>query len=349
MTAEAITRYGLDVQRLGTWLREAGIADGPVRDVRSLVGGTQNLILRFTAGGRDLVLRRPPPDRASGEKTIQREAIVLAALSDSDVPHPQFRGLCEDRGIIGGTFLVTDEVDGFNATNVMPGRAATDPEFRHKMGIALIDGLAALAAVPIDAGAITTLGRIDGFVDRQVDRWAAQLASYDALPGWIGPDALGPVGAVGDWLRDNRPAEQRAGLMHGDYHIANVLYRADDGALAAILDWELATLGDPMLDLARLITVWPNARNEGLLSLKVEPWDGFPSAEEMIDRYAARTGRSLASLPWFMVLACYKFGIILEGTHARAHAGYADPAVAARLHASATGLIARAVTLIEQG
>ncbi|MDO7843166.1 phosphotransferase family protein [Sphingomonas immobilis] len=338
----------LDSARLAAWLNDAGIADGPVRDVRALVGGTQNLILRFTAGDRNLVLRRPPPDRASSEKTIRREAIVLAALAETDLPHPRLRGLCEDAEILGGTFLVTDEVDGFNATSEMPERAGSDPAFRYGMGIALAEGLAALASVPVDRGAIATLGSTDGFVERQVDRWASQLAGYADLAGWPGPEALGPVTAIGDWLRANLPEDRHAGLMHGDYHIANVLFRRDTGGLAAILDWELAALGDPLLDLARLVTVWPNARNEGLLSLKVEPWDAFPPVEALIERYAAITGRSMAALPWFEALACYKFGIILEGTHARACAGHADPAVGARLHASAKGLVARAAATLDR-
>lgn len=339
---------GLDVARLAAWLHEAGIADGTVRDMRPLAGGTQNLILRLTAGDRDLVLRRPPPDRASGEKTIRREAVILAALGESGLPHARFRGLCEDKAILGGVFLVTDEVKGFNATVEMPGRAGSDPSFRYGMGIALVEGLAVLAQVRVGRGPIAALGAADGFVERQVGRWASQLAGYAELSGWPGPAGLGPVDAIGEWLSDNLPSDRRAGLMHGDYHIANVLFRHDDGGLAAVLDWELAAIGDPLLDLARLITVWPNARNESLLSLAVEPWDGFPPVEALIDRYAALTGRSMASLRWFEVLACYKFGIILEGTHARAHAGHADPGVGARLHTSAKGLIAHAARLLDR-
>ncbi len=350
MISVAATRpEGLDIDRLAAWLREAGIAEGPVRELRSLVGGTQNLILSCSVGDQNLVLRRPPPDRASSEKTIRREAVVLMALAESKVPHPRYRGICEDRTIFGGTFLVTDEVKGFNATNEMPGEAGSDPAFRHHMGLALVDGLAALARVPIASGPIASLGHVDGFVERQVDRWASQLDGYAVYQGWPGPEALGPVAAIGDWLRTNLPDDRQPGLMHGDYHIANVLYRAHDGALAAILDWELAALGDPLLDLARLVTVWPNARNEGLLSLKVTPWDGFPPAQALIDRYAQRTGRSMASLPWFEVLACYKFGIILEGTYARACAGHAAADVGTRLHTTAQGLIARATTLLDHG
>ena len=337
-----------NVARLASWLAEAGIAEGEIRDVRLLAGGTQNLILRLSMGGRDLVVRRPPIGRALGEKTIGREAIVLGALAGSAVPHPRFGGLCEDRAVLGAPFLVTDEVKGFNATVEMSGSAGRDPAFRHTMGLALVDGLAALASVGIESGALSALGRADGFLERQVDRWAKQLASYELLASWPGAEQLGPVAAIGLWLKANLPDDFQPGLMHGDYHIGNVLYCPEDGGLAAILDWEMAALGDPLLDLARLVTAWPNARNEGLLSLKVEPWDGFPSADELVDRYATLTGRSMDALPWFEILACYKYGIILEGSYARACAGKADAETGRKLHKSATGLIARAAATIDR-
>lgn len=332
--------------RFERWLSDRGIAEGPVTEVRLLAGGTQNLLARFTCGARDLVLRRPPLDRAGGDKTVRREHAVLAALMGTPVPHPHLRGLCEDEAILGGAFLVTDEVAGFNATVTMPGQAGRDSAFRHRMGLALVDGLAELAKISPKVEALRSLGSAEGFIERQVARWASQLESYAGIAGWSGPEALGPVAEVGVWLGANPPVDFQPGLMHGDYHIANVLFRTDDGELAAILDWELAALGDPLLDLGRLVTAWPNQRNEGLLSLKVEPWEGFPRREELIERYAERTGRSMASLTWFEVLACYKFAIILEGTHVRAQAGLADAAIGARLHASARGMIARATEIM---
>ncbi|MEA3001870.1 MAG: hypothetical protein QOH81_658 [Sphingomonadales bacterium] len=332
---------------LARWLAERGVAEGPISDVRKLAGGTQNLLVRFTCGDRNLVLRRPPLDRPGGDKTVRREDAVLSALAGGTVPHPRVRGLCEDASILGAAFLITDEVGGFNATVAMPGRAATDPAFRRRMGLALVDGIAELSRIPVDDEALAPLGSAEGFVERQVARWASQLEGYKALPGWSGADTLGPVAAIGAWLAANPPADYRPGLMHGDYHIANVLFREEDGALAAILDWELAALGDPLLDLARLVTTWPNERNEGLLSLKVEPWTGFPRREELIEYYADATGRPMTNLAWFEILACYKFGIILEGTQARAQAGTADAAVGARLHASAEGLIARAAQILD--
>lgn len=131
--------------------------------------------------------------------------------------------------------------------------------------------------------------------------------------------------------------------MHGDYHIANVLFRIDQPKVAAILDWELATLGDPLLDLGRLLAAWPDSNGDGPLSQKVAPWDGFPHRDELIERYALGSGRALSDLLWFEVLACYKLGIILEGTKARADAGLADRATGDRLHRSAVALVRRAL------
>jgi aminoglycoside phosphotransferase (APT) family kinase protein len=346
--ADAVPWLSGGKARLERWLADMHVAEGEITDVRILTGGTQNLLARFRCGARNLVLRRPPLDRAGGDRTIRREHAVLTALSGTHVPHPRLRGLCEDVSILGGIFLVTDEVDGFNATMTMPGRATTDSAFRRRMGLALVDGLAELAKIPTHGDALQTLGSAEGFIGRQVGRWASQLEGYSGIDAWSGPAALGPVAAVGAWLEANPPGDFQPGLMHGDYHIANVMFRAEDGGLAAILDWELAALGDPMLDLGRLLIAWPNERNEGLLSLKVEPWDGFPRREDLIAHYAERTGRSPVSLSWFEVLACYKFAIVLEGTHARAQAGLADPATGKRLHQSARGMIARAIDMIDR-
>jgi aminoglycoside phosphotransferase (APT) family kinase protein len=333
------------IEPLARWLSAQDIAHGPLAEVEKLTGGTQNLLVRFRCGGEHLVLRRPPPQSRNALKTVRREAAALSALAGTPVPHPRLRGVCEDLEVFGGAFLVTDAVEGFNAAVAMPGRACSDPGFRRAMGLALVDGLAALATVDPGLPALQALGTPDNFIERQAKRWADQLQGYSQFDRWPGPGSLGPVLEIGEWLDAHRPASFQPGLMHGDYHIANVMFREADGALAAILDWELTSLGDPLLDLARLTTTWPDKNNKGLLSLKVEPWDGFPSRDELVERYATRTGRPLDDFGWYEVLACYKFAIVLEGSHARASAGLADPAVGERLHASAKGLIAKAVEL----
>lgn len=335
-------------ERLAAWLRNEGIADGAIDHVETLSGGTQNILYRFEVGGHAYVLRRPAINaRPGAEKTIQREGRVVAALSGTAVPHARFRGLCNDPDVLGAVFLLTDAVSGFNAAVGMSAQAMADPAVRHRMGLAMVDGIVALAAVDYEAQGLGDFGRLSDFIDRQVGRWASQLDGYREFVGWPGPEALGGVHAIGAWLDAHKPDDWRGGLMHGDYHIANVLFH-DDGHLSAMLDWELASLGDPLLDLGRLLAAWPAPDGSGPLSLKVEPWDGFPDRGELIARYAEGSGRLLANLLWYEVLACYKLGIILEGTYARACAGLAGADVGDRLHRSAIGLMGRAHQWLEE-
>jgi aminoglycoside phosphotransferase (APT) family kinase protein len=166
------------------------------------------------------------------------------------------------------------------------------------------------------------------------------------MPGYDGPQ-IPNVDSIGMWLERNRPNNWKPGLIHGDFHIANVLAAFDYPGLAAIVDWELSTIGDPLLDLGWLLATWPDPNDPLPGLMEVEPWDGFPSSAELVLRYAERTVRDMSNIPWYTVLACFKLGIILEGTHARAAAGEADPATGDWLHTVALGLAARASTIIK--
>lgn len=331
-----------DIKRLADWLKQQDLGDGAVTSLTKLAGGTQNALYRVETGGRCLVLRMPAANaRPDADNTIRREARVLAALEATDVPHARLRGLCVDRAVLGTAFLLTDAVDGFNPCVAMPPQAIKRRAVRHRMGLSMVDGLVALADLDPAGLGLSDFGRIEGFIERQVDRWARQLDSYRELPGWPGSLVLPGIDAIGSWLTANRPAQWQGGLMHGDYHLANVLFD-EQGRLAAILDWELSTLGDPLLDLGRLLAAWPDPDGNGPLSLKVEPWGGFPDRDELAERYATGTGGNMAHLLWYEVLACYKLAIILEGTHARACGGLVAQDVGARLHASALALLGRA-------
>jgi aminoglycoside phosphotransferase (APT) family kinase protein len=324
----------IDLDPIAAWLGTR--LDNP----RLLAGGTQNIVLRFTADGRDLVLRHPPAQpRANSNRLLEREIRVLTALEQTGVPHPRLVAACTDPSIAGAVFYVMEAVDGFNPTVAMPASAP-----RHRMGLELMDALAALGGVDPVAVGLADFGRMDGFLERQVGRWADELAGYRRFAGWEGPGALGDVAAVGQWLSDHCPAQARAGIIHGDYHIGNGIF-GEDGALRAVVDWEMATLGDPLVDLGRILISWPDgpARPQ---TMRVAPLDGFPSRADMIARYAERSGRALDDLPWFEVLACYKLGLILEGSHARAQAGLADAATGARLHKSAIALLHEARSII---
>lgn len=336
----------IDPAALTAWMDAHGLGSGAITAPRQLAGGTQNILLRFSRAGRDYILRRPPANpRPTSNKVMTREITLLGALGGSAVPHPALIAACRDESVLGAVFYLMEPVDGFNPTVGMPGRAAADPAVRHRMGIELIDGLAALASVDHEAAGLAGFGKLEGFLERQVGRWAGELASYARFEGWSGPAPLGDVAAVGAWLEANRPARCQAGIIHGDYHIGNLIYD-EDGAMLAIVDWEMATLGDPLVDLGRLLLSWPEEAVRTPYTMRVDPLDGFPSRAEMAARYAEKTGRDLADLPWFIVLSAYKLGILFEGSHARAQAGLADVATGDRLHRAAIALLDEARRII---
>lgn len=319
---------------------------GAIEDVRVLAGGTQNILLRFRRDGREYILRRPPANpRPQSNRIMEREARLLRALAGSPVPHPNLIAACVDETVLGAVFYLMAPVDGFNPTVALPERVRDDPAIRHTMGMKLIDALAALGRIDHEQVGLGDFGRTDGFLERQVERWSKELDSYAKFDGWSGPAALGDVGVVGRWLDTYKPSHAQPGIIHGDYHVGNVIYAAD-GTLLAIVDWEMATLGDPLVDLGRLLVSWPDAGAAKPFTMRVEKLDGFPTRREMAARYADRVQRDLSALPWFEVLACYKLGIILEGTHARSQAGLASVETGQRLHVSAVALFDEARRII---
>jgi len=339
----------IDFLRLNRWLLAQGLADGELQGPTLLAGGTQNLIVRFRCGGREFVLRKAAGTAyANGSETMRREARILAALAGTDVPHARLIAACEDDAVLGGAFYLMEPVEGFNVGMGMPEPHASQPAMRRAMGFALIDGLAALRRVDPVAAGLSDFGHLDGFLERQVGRWRTQLESYARYEGWPGANGLPQVEAVGRWLEQHMPKGFTPGILHGDYHIKNVLFRPDSPALAAIVDWELSTMGDPMIDLGWLMATW---RGQGAddpgSPIEIEPWSGFPTAAELVDYYGERTGSDVSQAHWYGVFACYKLALLLEGTFARACAGKADQALGQRFHHNAVNLLQRAARWAE--
>ncbi|MEZ5243891.1 MAG: phosphotransferase family protein [Acidimicrobiales bacterium] len=337
----------VDVEVLCDWMDGQGLGTGPLRDVTPLAGGTQNLLLRFVRDGRPYVLRRPPEHkRKNSDETMRREARVLAGLAGSDVPHPALIAAEPDESVLGAAFYLMEPVDGFTPTTGLPALHAADPSIRRGMGFALVDAASALGRIDhVDVG-LADFGKPDGYLERQVPRWRSQLDSYRDLGGSWAPE-IPHLEAVGDWLEANRPTTFVPGIIHGDYHLGNVMYRHDGPELAAVVDWELATIGDPLIDLGLIMAFWPEAGGQPT-AVSVVPWDGFPSIDEMVARYAEGSARDLDAIGWYGVLACYKTGIILEGTHARAQAGKAPSSFGDLLHATTVGLFHKADLLIRR-
>lgn len=345
---DAVDRKDVDLARLAAWMDDRGLEAGPIEETTLLGGGTQNILLRFRRGGRCFVLRRPPPHlRENSNETMRREARVLGAIAGSAVPHPGLIAACPETGVLGAAFYLMEPIEGFNPTQGLPELHRSSAEVRREMGFSLVDSIAALGRIDYEAVGLVGFGKPEGYLERQVGRWRSQLDGYSKLAGYPGPEIPG-LDEVARWLEGNRPGHFEPGIIHGDYHLANVMYRYDSPALAAIVDWELSTIGDPLLDLGWLLATWPeeDVSSPAAVGGGIEPWDGFPKPEALVDRYGQGSGRDLSCIAWYEVLACYKLAIILEGTHARACAGKAPKATGDVLHATTVALFQRALRRI---
>ena len=337
----------VDLDVLSAWMDSQGLGAGPIENATVLAGGTQNVLMRFSRAGRDYVLRRPPPHlRDNSNETMRREARMLAALAGSDVPHPALIAACPDETVLGASFYLMEPIEGFNPATGLPPYHAGSEAVRHRMGLALVEGIAALGALDYRAIGLEGFGKPENYLERQVARWKAQLDSYAQFAGWPGPGGIPGVDKVAAWLEAHRPSTFEPGIIHGDYHLANVMYRHDSAELAAIVDWELTTIGDPLLDLGWLLATWQETDEPREFGVSIQPWKGFPTPRELVEHYRPRTHRDLSAIDWYAVLACYKLGLILEGTHARACAGKAPKETGDRLHAHTVGLFERALRWI---
>lgn len=338
----------VDLDALARWMDGRKLGSGPIENPAQLAGGTQNILLRFERAGRSYVLRRSPASpRGDGNVTNRREARVLGALASTDVPHPRLIAACSETDVIGGSFYLMEPVDGFNAVVKLEDLHAGDPAIRRRMGFALVDGALALARVDHVAVGLSDFGKADGFLERQVPRWRAWLDSYRDYEGWPGPDFIPRLDDVADWLARHVPPNFKPGILHGDYHLANVMYRHDGPELAAIVDWELATIGDPLLDMGWIMATWADPDGTRTAGTIIQPWDGFPTIEELMAHYQAHSDRDASHLRWYGVLGCYKLGIILEGSFARACAGKAPKATGDKLHDHCIRLFQRATRWID--
>lgn len=340
----------VDPAALAEWMDAQGLTGGEITGLSPIGGGTQNIMVRFTRGGREYVLRRGPRHlRPASNTVIGREMTLLAALRGTRVPHPQFIAGSTDESVLGAVFYLMAPVDGFNAAEHLDAPAAATPDGRRQMGLGLVDALAELGAVDHTAVGLADFGKPDGFLERQVPRWQGEFERYRDTDGYSGPEFTG-LDRVADWLDCNRPAGFRPGILHGDYHLANVMYARERPEVVAIVDWEMATIGDPLLDLGVLSAIWPRTPGDGDLYESALGASGdLPPLDALVERYGAHSDRDLSALDWYTVLACFKLGIILEGTYARSCAGKAPRAVGERLRRYGNGLFDRAHRVIAGG
>jgi len=349
MTADARTPDLIDGPRLTAWLdaRLPSLGTGPLEWKRIRGAGASNEIFELRRGGAPVILRRPPnPPRDASNKIMLREYRVLHALDATPVPHATPLAVCDDPGVLGANFYVMEKIDGFTPMDPLPPPFDTDPVARRGLGLELIDALAALANVDHRAIGLEDFGKPDGFLGRQVERWLGQLESYKAMPGYAARTLPG-LDRVAAWLAANTPPMSAPGILHGDYQFINVMFRHGAPArLAAIVDWEQATIGDPLLDLGWVVSGWSDPGEPLARGSYVRNREGLPTKRELIARYAERTGRDVAHLDYYVVLAKFKLAALLEGHYARSLAGKGDPKMGQIMGDLVVGLIADADALV---
>jgi aminoglycoside phosphotransferase (APT) family kinase protein len=308
----------IDFERLATWMDDQGLpGKGEAIKEQFLSGGSQNEIYEIRRGDEVCVIRIPPPTApAPRDEGILREWRIIEALDGTDVPHTPAVAMCEDQSVLGRAFYLMGLVDGWSPMDMgdsWPAPFDADLEARAGLAYQLVEGCALLSNVDWKAKGLDDLGRPDGFHERQVDRWTAFLERIKGreLPGFDEAAA---------WLRAHRPIDYIPGIMHGDYQFANVMYRHGTPArLAAIVDWEMGTVGDPKVDLAWVVQSWPQdtsareASESGYVDMR-----GMPSRDQVLTHYAAVSGRQVDDIDYYIILAKWKLAVVLEQGFQRA-------------------------------
>jgi aminoglycoside phosphotransferase (APT) family kinase protein len=302
---------GVDLDALTGWLdREAvGLRHGPLSGER-IAGGMSNLTLRITDGTTTWALRRPPLGHVlPTAHDMAREFRILSALHGTAVPVPRPVVLCEEPDVIGAQFYLMEFVDGVvldkpeTVGMLTPASAAAACE-------RLVDVLLELHALDPESLGLNDFGRPVGFLERQLRRWAAQ---WDASKTQERPELDALLQRLGETL----PEQSAAGIVHGDYRLTNVIYTRDLADIAAVVDWEMTTLGDPLADVGLLVVYQDLATQGSFLNPAGTAGAGLLSSDELVARYAAGSPRDLAHVDWYVAFGYVKLAVIAEGIHHR--------------------------------
>jgi aminoglycoside phosphotransferase (APT) family kinase protein len=281
-----------------------------------IAGGHSNLTYRVVGSdGHPLVLRRPPLGQLlASAHDMEREHRIIAALADTPVPVPAARAYCADASVSGAPFYVMDFVEGYVIRDRLAAEALLTEPARRAAGAHLVDTLAAIHAVDVEAVGLSDLGRHEGYVARQLKRWYGQWQQSKTRE-------LPAIDELHEVLGAHIPDQGPACIVHGDYRLDNTMVSAD-GRVVAVLDWEICTLGDPLADVGLLMVYWTGPTDEPSAwtgSASTAP--GFPDRAALLQRYAEATGRPVETIDFYVAFAFWKLACILEGVYARYLAG----------------------------
>ncbi|MEL0007666.1 MAG: phosphotransferase family protein [Luminiphilus sp.] len=325
---------------VASWLRDSLDWQQP-EFVTALSGGNSNLTWQFRDGDRACVVRTPPANDISptSARGIQREAQILQAIEAYPVRAPAVIAWCDDASVIGRPFLVQEWVDGVALTSTLPEAYPDNAESVNRLGCDLIDQLVILHSVPSDLPALDKLGRPENFVERQIERWLGVRREHAVRD-------LPQLFDVGEWLGRHIPSPAPPAVIHGDYHLDNTLAARNNPEILAIIDWELATVGDPYMDVALMLMFWGDYRTQeppafsNLQSLSRRV--GVVSRRELAGRWAEGLGRPLHHMNFYMALAFWRLAAIIEGAYGLHVAGKLDSEYARGLEYDVPALLAEA-------
>jgi aminoglycoside phosphotransferase (APT) family kinase protein len=308
----------LDVPKLVSFLRQALSLQGdlPV-SVEQVVFGFSNLTYRVRIGDLDLILRRPPVGaHVKSGHDMGREYRVLSALAPIYRYAPRPLAFCDDDAVIGAPFYVMERVDGVILRQPVPQGVVLTPDVIHAVSTSLIDNLVTIHSLDCSTGPLSQLGKPEGYAQRQVSGWIERYvrAKTDDIPD---------LDRVAGWLSERIPSHMGAALIHNDYKYDNVILHRDDlSQIRAVLDWEMSTLGDPLMDLGTTLAYWvdpddPEHRSGGPLNDRLTSLPGNMRRVELAQRYAERSGRDLGDIVFYFVFGLYKNAVIAQQIHAR--------------------------------
>jgi aminoglycoside phosphotransferase (APT) family kinase protein len=323
---------------LEAFLDAHGLGEGPV-EAESIGEGHSNVTFAIRRRGGVWVLRRPPrPPLPPSAHDVLREARVLSAVADADVRTPRVFATCDDESVIGAPFYVMELMVGDVLTTELPP-ALDDEASRARIGEELLDALVEIHAVDWRTCGLEGFGKPTGYLDRQLRRFGG-LWEHNRTRD------LPVLDRVTAWLAEHKPESPDATIVHGDYRLGNTMFAPGAPArLNAIFDWELATIGDPLADVGYLVATWAQADDpddalHGLGAVTRRP--GFPTREQLVERYELRSGRSMSDVRWYTTLALWKSAVFLEGSYKRRLAGTTEDAFFDRLKTGVPALAEQA-------
>jgi aminoglycoside phosphotransferase (APT) family kinase protein len=302
---------GIDVDKVSAWLVDNIDGARAPFSFDLIAGGRSNLTYRVTdADGTRFVLRRPPLGHVlATAHDMAREFRIIAAVGSTSVPVPRALGLCTDESVNGANFYVMGFVDGVVLDSADKAEALP-AHLRPTAAHHLIDVLAELHSVDVDAVGLGDLARRDGYIERQLKRWSTQWENSKTRD-------LPEIDEVVRRLSAHLPRQQGVVIAHGDFRFGNCLTDVSSGRIAAVLDWELCTLGDPLADLGYLGVYWSDGPSNALRANDPTPAGGFPPYRDLVERYANNTGRDVSGVDYYVAFSCWRLAVISEGVYAR--------------------------------